>query len=383
MFMQPQTLAPLFALVLALLWAAWRPAAAPALAALGLTALLVSAVAGAARASQRRKDARLTELEQRSQAQQATIDGLERRCAQVEAELRASEERTLLALRGSLDGSWEWDIASGSMQFSPRWKGMLGFESQELGDDRDAWRSRVHDDDRAGFENALNRHLAGADPRFDHEMRLLHKDGSVRHVLSRGIALRNEAGAPYRVIGMDTDVTRLRRFQAILEAIADGTAGAHGEDFFAALAQHFARALDVDCAFIAECVDSPPTRVRTLGYWSADTGLTKNFEFSLRGTPCDAVLNEGRTCFYPEGLAITFPREAGYESYLGMPIVASDGRVLGHLALRDRGPLGDEVLVDRVYRIFLARAAAEIERLQALARLTIAHGGAGGLGTIA
>lgn len=43
-----------------------------------------------------------------------------------------------------------------------------------------------------------------------------------------------------------------------------------------------------------------------------------------------------------------------------MPIVASDGRVLGHLALRHKQPLGDEVLVDRVYRIFLARAAAEI-----------------------
>ena len=50
-----------------------------------------------------------------------------------------------------------------------------------------------------------------------------------------------------------------------------------------------------------------------------------------------------------------------------MPIIASDGRVFGHLALRHRKPLDDAVLVDLVYRIFLARAAAEIERLQALA----------------
>ena len=60
---------------------------------------------------------------------------------------------------------------------------------------------------------------------------------------------------------------------------------------------------------------------------------------------------------------------ARYECYLDMPIIASDGRVFGHLALRHRKPLDDAVLVDLVYRIFLARVAAEIERLQALAKL--------------
>jgi GAF domain-containing protein len=98
-------------------------------------------------------------------------------------------------------------------------------------------------------------------------------------------------------------------------------------------------------------------------------GRVDNFEFALAGTPCDEVLNEGKACFHREGLAEMFPREAAYEAYLGMPIIASDGRVLGHLALFSKRPLGDEVLVDRVYRIFIARAAAEMERLQALARL--------------
>jgi len=223
--------------------------------------------------------------------------------------------------------------------------------------------------DRAAFEEAARRHLGGGDPRCEHEMRLLHKDGSVRHVLSRSVALRRENGEPYRLIGLDTDVTRLRRVQTILDAVAEGTAGAFGERFFAAMAQHFARALEVDCAFVAECIDQPPTRVRTLAYWAADRGLVDSFEFSLAGTPCDQVLNEARTCFHPQDLAQLFPRERGYEAYLGMPIIASDGRVLGHLALRHRKPLDDTVLVDLVYRIFLARAGAEIERLHALARL--------------
>ncbi len=303
----------------------------------------------------------------------ARLAQLEQRCAEAEADLRATEQRYLLALRGSQDGLWEWDLASGAVHLSPRWKSMLGFESGELANDLAAWRSRVHPDDRAGFDAALTHHLEFGDTRFDHELRLLHKDGSVRHVLSRGVAIRRDGGAPYRMVGLDTDVTRLRRAQAVLDAVADGTAGTFGAGFFAAMVQQFARALEVDCAFIAECIDHhPPTRVRTLAYWSASRGLVDSFEFALAGTPCNEVINEGRACFHREGVAQMFPREAGFESYLGMPIVASDGRVLGHMALFHTRPLGDAVLVDRIYRIFLARAAAEIERAQALDRLAAA-----------
>ena len=141
--------------------------------------------------------------------------------------------------------------------------------------------------------HALARHLDRTEARFDQEMRLVHKDGSVRHVLSSGVAIRDESGAPYCMVGLDTDVTRLRRVQTVLDAVADGTAGAFGGHFFAGVVQHFARALEVDCAFIAECVDHPPTRVRTLAYWSAASGVVENFEFALAGTPCDEVSNDG------------------------------------------------------------------------------------------
>ena len=80
-------------------------------------------------------------------------------------------------------------------------------------------------------------------------------------------------------------------------------------------------------------------------------------------------MQEGRACFHREGLAQLFPRETGYESFLGLPIVGSDGRLLGHLAFFDTRPRGDDLLVDAIFRIFLARAAAELERCQALARL--------------
>jgi hypothetical protein len=85
------------------------------------------------------------------------------------------------------------------------------------------------------------------------------------------------------------------------------------------------------------------------------------------------VIGQGKVCFHREGVSERFPREAGWEAFLGLPILASDGRMLGHLAFFDSRPRGDDMLVDSIYRIFLARAAAEMERVQALQKLALVH----------
>jgi PAS domain S-box-containing protein len=286
-----------------------------------------------------------------------------------QAAQRALEQRYGLAVRGAQDGLWEWDVESGSVLLSPRWNSMLGLDDGDSASDKPAWLSRIHPDDRDGYARALQLHLADPNSRFEQTVRMLHRDGTSRYVLSRGVALRDDDGTPYRMVGLDSDVTSVRRVQTVLDAVAEGTEGVHGADFFAALVRHFARALDLDCAFITQCVDQPPTKLRTLAFWSRDAGLSENFEYALRDTPCDAVVNQARDCFIPQGLARQFPAEKGFEAYLGLPIIGSDGRVLGHLAFLNAAPRGQDLLVDSVYRIFLARAAAEIERLRALAQL--------------
>jgi len=309
---------------------------------------------------------RMTQLERKLSEKALALQRSEAARQAAEADLRAIEQRYMLALRGSQDGLWEWDLMSDRVQLSPRWKSMLGFEPDEIADDKTGWLGQIHADDRAAFESALRAHL-GAEVHeaqaFDHGVRLLHKDGSVRHVLSRGVVIRQENGVPFRVVGLDTDVTRVQRMQTVLDVLAEGTSDRHGPDFLAALVRNFGRALDVDLAFIAECIDDPPTRVRTLACWRSEKGDVANFDFELSGTPCEAVIQDGKTCFHRDDIERMFPRERGFAAYLGMPIVGSNGRVLGHLAFFDRAPRGDELLVDSVYRIFLSRAAAEMERL--------------------
>jgi len=369
MFTHPSILTPLLGLAFALVWSMVKPGSGAIALALGCAALLLWMLQRQARAERDAINARVARLEAQCDAERAAREHSEAARLQAEADLRATEERYLLALRGSQDGLWEWDLRSNAVHLSPRWKSMLGFETHEIADTREGWLGCVHPEDRALLEAAVERHLSGAEPRFDLALRLRRKGGSVCHVLSRGVAIRSDSGTPLRMVGLDTDITALRRVQNVLEAVAEGTAGASGEHFFHAMVQHFARALEVERAFITECADAPVTRVRTLAVWSARSGQTDNFEYALAGTPCAAVVQEGRACFHREGLAQLFPREAGYESFLGLPIVGSDGRLLGHLAFFDTRPRGDDLLVDAIFRIFLARAAAEIERCQALARL--------------
>jgi PAS domain S-box-containing protein len=287
---------------------------------------------------------------------------------QLEAALRLSEQRYTLAVRSANDGMWEWNLQTDQMYFSPRWKSMLGFGEDEMGERREDWRRCVATEDLPAAEAAVAAHLEGRTERYEHQHRVLHKNGEPRWILSRGAALHHASGKPYRMVGLDTDITAIRRIETILQEIAQGTAGDCGDAFFRSLVRHFARALHLPCAFITECADYPTSRLRTLAFWS-DGRFHDNFEYDLPGTPCEAVVKSGSTCFHPNNVDVDFPREEGYEGYVGVPIIGSGGRVIGHLAFLDRKPMGEEVLVDAIFRIFTARAAAELERKQLQARV--------------
>lgn len=306
-------------------------------------------------------------MEERLAERERELELAQRRCEDAESRLRAAEERYALAVRSASDGLWEWDLRSGAMYLSPRWKSMLGLVEDEIPGTREAWLGRIHPLDRTEAEAALDAHLRGDAPRYEHQHRLLHKSGDIRWVLSRGAAIRHASGRPYRVIGLDTDVTRIRRIEEVLHEMAEGTSGAYGDTLFRSLVQHFALALQVPRAFITECCDWPPTRVRALAHWS-EGGFADPFEYELKGTPCELVM-EGRTCFYPQGVGGLFPREKAWESYLGVPIFGSAGRVIGHLAFLDRRQMPEDMLGDAIFRVFAARAGAELERVHALEEL--------------
>lgn len=280
---------------------------------------------------------------------------------EAEQQLRESEERYAMAVRGADDGLWEWDLKSGEVYYSPRWKTMLGYGGEEVGNSIDEWKSRVHPGDLTETMGRLESHLEGASPRFESDHRLRHKDGRYRWVLARGMAIRSGGGKPYRVVGLNTDITARKRTQEILLALAEGLAAARGEEFFRVLVKNFATVLGVKYAFITECVDSPATRVRKLAVWK-DDDFSENSEFDLQGTPCYETVSTGKVCVFRSGVGVRFPRESMWESYLGIPIFDAGGRVIGHLACYNSEPLQEDLPVEPVFILFAVRAGVEMER---------------------
>lgn len=121
--------------------------------------------------------------------------------------LRESEERYALAARGANDGLWDWNLQTGRVYFSPRWKTMLGYQEGEIADSPEEWFDRVHDADRERVKEELAAHQSGSTPHFESEHRMLHKDGAFRWMLNRGVAVHDSSGKVLRMAGSQTDIT--------------------------------------------------------------------------------------------------------------------------------------------------------------------------------
>jgi formate hydrogenlyase transcriptional activator len=164
----------------------------------------------------------------------------------------------------------------------------------------------------------------------------------------------------------------LAKTSAALREIVEGVEAKVGEQFFPALVQQLARVLGVDYTFMSEfCVDR--SKVRTLAFWAIDHFLD-NFEYAIAGTPCEKVL-AGELYHCTDHVADRFPHDKeeleklGVRSYLAIPVTSASGQVLGHLAVMDRKPMALEQLDLSVFKIFGARAGAELERTHMEARL--------------
>ena len=124
--------------------------------------------------------------------------------------LEASEERFALAVRGANDGIWDWNLQTHEAYISPHWKEIVGYREDELPNLESALFDMIHPDDKPSANEAIDRHLENGEP-YRVELRLRHKDGSYRWIVTRGEAVRDENGRPMRMVGAITDITARKR----------------------------------------------------------------------------------------------------------------------------------------------------------------------------
>jgi diguanylate cyclase (GGDEF)-like protein/PAS domain S-box-containing protein len=124
-----------------------------------------------------------------------------------EEALRESEERYALAAQGANDGLWDWNLVDNVIYFSPRWKMMLGYQETEIVNRPEEWLDRVHVADRERVKDEIAAHQRGLTPHFESENRVLHKDGTFRWMLSRGLVVHDASGKALRMAGSQTDIT--------------------------------------------------------------------------------------------------------------------------------------------------------------------------------
>jgi PAS domain S-box-containing protein len=143
-----------------------------------------------------------------------------------QAELKNAEARWRAVLEGTRQGVWDWDARTDRVFFSPRWKQMLGYEEDEIGNSLEEWDKRVHPDDKVQVYADLNRHFAGESEFYENTHRVQTKSGRYIWVLDRGRVMERDAeGKPLRVVGTHTDVDREHEAEERLFRLAENVPG--------------------------------------------------------------------------------------------------------------------------------------------------------------
>ena len=143
------------------------------------------------------------------------------------------KEQFELAVSGTNDGIWDWNLLTNELFLSKRWKGILGYEDREIKNEFKSFLSLLYEEDAERVNDFVQRYLQGEIEQYAIEFRMKHKNGSPIWILARGEALRDETGKPYRMAGSHSDISkrkavekRLKENQIRLELAMD--AGEHG-----------------------------------------------------------------------------------------------------------------------------------------------------------
>lgn len=158
-----------------------------------------------------------------------------------------------------------------------------------------------------------------------------------------------------------------REEDSAIRAIFEGTSSATGADFFSALVKHLSVILETKGAWVTE-YNEESRFLRARSFWYNDRWI-KDFGYKIDGTPCQDVIDKSQFVHIKENVSELFPDapDLGLNvvSYMGAPLLNINGKTLGLLGVIDDKPMPEKPNNEAIFHIFAARAAAELQRLNA------------------
>jgi PAS domain S-box-containing protein len=285
---------------------------------------------------------------------------------QTEASLRESEQRYASLAAAAPVGIYRTDALGNCIYVNDLWCEIAGLTPEmALGS---SWQQSLHPDYRDRVTQKWLQAVKTSGP-FQLEYQFQRQDGLTTWVYGQAIPERNTQGQVIGYVGTITDINDRKQTEIALQNLIEGTAATTGQNFFSALVQHIAQALNVAYAAVSEKVGD---KVQILALWG-DQKLYPPFCYTILAVPCQRTLQMGR--FYSEcSLQQLFPEnldlvDMGAESYFGIALRNSQGHVIGTLCILDRQPIQVLDQAESLLSVFAARAAAELERQQANAAL--------------
>lgn len=136
----------------------------------------------------------------------------------LEVQVAHQREFFELVARGSNDGIFDWDLVKGTMYLSPRWKATLGYADDELQNIQSTFEQVLHPQDLERVLNYNRTFLASLATEYSLEFRMMHRDGHIVWIRSRGSAQRDASGKALRLTGSHTNITSERLAQEALKA---------------------------------------------------------------------------------------------------------------------------------------------------------------------
>ncbi|MDA0866794.1 MAG: PAS domain S-box protein, partial [Cyanobacteria bacterium] len=283
---------------------------------------------------------------------------------QAETQLQEMTQRLTLATDSAQIGVWEWDVLTDRLIWDDCMYALYGQAPEDFGGVYGDWQRGLHPEDRPKADADIHAAIAG-EKEFHPEFRVVWPDGQVRFIQAHAIVLRDHAGTPQRMIGVNWDITDRKQTEAALQNLMIDTAATTGQDFFAALARHIATALAVPYTIVNAHKDG---ELQTLAFCAEGT-LQPNFVYNSVHTPCERTLQAGH--FYcADQVQHHFPEDVDLvmmeaQSYLGIAFQDAEGHTIGELCILDKKPLQAPQRAQQILQIFAARAAAELQRQRA------------------